>query len=142
MRPGLAAAQLGQRIKLLHSTHARRCLHVEEAFYRDVHPDQLASVSGALGEWLDSANGVLAGVCAAAGGPLALLLPVVLGLLSPGWHVLCSGVFGLHIAADNIRSAVHQAPSVSFAVAGRPAAAASTADSLLNTSCPMLPCSH
>ncbi|KAI7836235.1 hypothetical protein COHA_009875 [Chlorella ohadii] len=50
---GLLKGKLDQR---------NRCLHVEEAFCRDVHPDQLASVSGALGEWLDSANGVLAAI--------------------------------------------------------------------------------
>lgn len=40
----------------------RSCLHVEEAFCRDVRPDALPSVSAALGDWLGIANGVLAGI--------------------------------------------------------------------------------
>ncbi len=37
----------------------RRCLHVEEAFCRDVRPEDLAGVAGALGDWLAAASGVL-----------------------------------------------------------------------------------
>lgn len=35
---------------------------MEDAFCRDVPPDQLAGVAGALDEWLGAANGVLAGI--------------------------------------------------------------------------------
>lgn len=50
---GLLRGKLDQR---------NRCLHVEEAFSRDVPPSQLPGVSAALGEWLTAANGVLAGI--------------------------------------------------------------------------------
>ncbi|EFN59423.1 hypothetical protein CHLNCDRAFT_137951 [Chlorella variabilis] len=50
---GLLRGKLDQRNK---------CLHVEDAFCRDVPPDQLAGVAGALDEWLGAANGVLAGI--------------------------------------------------------------------------------
>lgn len=41
---------------------ANRCLHVEEAFCRDVRPEDLPGVVGALGDWLAAANGVLQGI--------------------------------------------------------------------------------
>lgn len=39
-----------------------KCLLVEGAFCRDVRPDQVSEVAGALGEWLDAANSVLGGI--------------------------------------------------------------------------------
>lgn len=35
---------------------------MEEAFCRDVQPEQLGAVAGALGEWLSAAGGVLSGI--------------------------------------------------------------------------------
>lgn len=39
-----------------------RCLHVEDAFARDVRPGSLGAVAGSLGDWLGAASAVLAGI--------------------------------------------------------------------------------
>lgn len=50
---GLLKGRLDQR---------NRCLHVEEAFARDVRPEALPSVAASLGDWLAASNGVLHGI--------------------------------------------------------------------------------